>query len=319
MKRMSLTVSEECSSLVFYDIDKSAQSRNGFFSSVLSFFDRSLMTTVVASIASNKSSKSRSRRDDWQKLDSPEDILTLGSNRKITRMTLVPMIDHRMIPMSDYLLYASWSSDFMGGVAYIAVRSSIRSLIDWVGFSKGIVDALLPSYGFGNRRNHSADAVCFPIGLGVGLGYSSEDFYEGDRISGWVTGLEHQVFNHGMIRDVFELNFLNKSQLDFPLGRTTLKKWIEKDSSRGRLSPVGGDLTLWEVGMKHQPLIFRELFNSDLIFDRDRHKYWFHGGTKLEPADRIALRDKARKKEFNRLAKEWGPKRAEKWLNDRGW
>ncbi|MBX9653678.1 hypothetical protein K2Y11_08685 [bacterium] len=229
-----------------------------------------------------------------------------------------------MLPDTDdpsiYLLYAGWSHDKEDGesTAFISIRKSMTLQMNWYSILIELVGILNPKYAIGHERDTAFDGMLFPSGMANGSDTCPNEAMRRRKYS-WQMGQSENVFLHGMIRDVFEWNCLNEMQLSQSIGELTLKEWIQKDATRGKLTPINDDLTLWEVDMKYESVIFETLLDADVIFDKDRHMYWFDEGKKLTPAERIALKRIRRKEEFDRLVDEWGPEKTEKWLNDRGW
>ena len=77
-----------------------------------------------------------------------------------------------------------------------------------------------------------------------------------------------KVCREGMIWHVFEWNLLTEPQLIRPVKDVPLKEWIEREKTRGTLSPINEAVTLWEVDAKYQSTIFQTLYEADVIFKK---------------------------------------------------
>ena len=65
----------------------------------------------------------------------------------------------------------------------------------------------------------------------------------------------------------YEMNFLTAPQLTKKVNGVPLRKWIEKDSKHGILSPFAGGMKLWEVQKSQIPRVRRILHDAGAIYD----------------------------------------------------
>jgi hypothetical protein len=172
------------------------------------------------------------------------------------------------VPVNDYLLTAAYSAKY--SYALFAARSSI---VPWVGevlFSimQDIISCLNPEYGIGYTRAHQFGPAMYAMGINQGLKvFSGPEYEEACEASDWATAMKQQVYNRGLLRDVYPWNFLSSTQLARSIGDQTLEQWIRDQASRGRLSPMEGKLTFWEVASNELTAIRKTLKTSGVIYD----------------------------------------------------
>lgn len=90
------------------------------------------------------------------------------------------------------------------------------------------------------------------------------------NISFWSSGRRAQVWERGLIRDVYPLNWLNEKQLARPVDGLALADWIETRAENGKLTRCG-DMGLWEVEASEIPRLRSVLVEADIIFNWPRH------------------------------------------------
>jgi hypothetical protein len=76
----------------------------------------------------------------------------------------------------------------------------------------------------------------------------------------WMYYSYKESFISGLIRDVFELNFLNRSHLDYSVEGKTFELFLKEEKKYGIPEPIGIDLWQWnppaeEIGNIRQILI----------------------------------------------------------------
>jgi hypothetical protein len=198
---------------------------------------------------------------------------------QIKAFSLYSMIPGGQIPSNDYLATTSYEVSESVSYALVAIRTSLATLADHLlPLARKVADPLGASYGIGFNRSQRLGPALYAIGICQGLG---EDGYgveltesedkEALNISRWAEGMEMQVWQQGLIRDVYPWNFLNEHQLSRPIRNMTLREWIEQDFSRGRITKVNNKLFRWEVPSTHLSRIEQELQKGNLIFNWQTH------------------------------------------------
>jgi hypothetical protein len=156
----------------------------------------------------------------------------------------------------------------------IGVKPSIQSLTQLVDSAavEDLFPLLNPGYVIAYERENLKGPMLYAVGLVQGLAYSGAEYEEGRNISRWGDmGMSKQVFNFGLLRDVYRVNFLNASQLKAKVGSTYLCNWIEQDVQRGHLSPAKVGLQRWDVPQEAIRPLRRALWEAGVIFDWRRH------------------------------------------------
>ena len=171
----------------------------------------------------------------------------------------------------EYYAAASvaFSSDD-GGHIVTATPVSPTMANGWRGIARQIVDIASPKYGIGFSRDLGSGPIWYALGINQSRGEPlSGDAYEEERtISRWCNvGMPMQVWRQGLLRDVYQWNFLTKPQLNRPVRGIPLRQWIESDPRRGRLSRFAGEMFLWEVQDSQILELREELRAADVIFD----------------------------------------------------
>jgi hypothetical protein len=126
-----------------------------------------------------------------------------------------------------------------------------------------------PEYAIGYTRHHTLAPGFFAAGIGSGENYNQTlQEYEADRNrSFWLdTGMGEKVWRTGLIRDVFQWNFLSDTQLERPVDGMCLREWIAASPSRGTLVPTEAGLTFWNVEEAMIPSLSKMLMKSDNCF-----------------------------------------------------
>ena len=189
----------------------------------------------------------------------------------IESISLISTLPNYVTPVNDYKLstYCSIKRDIL----FLSSMSSLASLDKKHMFS--VVSKLLrqlnPAYGIGYTRDHSFGPAMYAIGIVQGLGTSGDEDMEGLNISFWNNGKRARVWERGLVRDVYEWNFLNQQQLAMAIHGIALKSWIQSDSRRGTLTAMSGGIVLWEIDRADIPAARRALWDAGLIFDWTTH------------------------------------------------
>ena len=100
-------------------------------------------------------------------------------------------------------------------------------------------------YGYGFVAEDAFDALDYALGSCMTALSDDESALLGHR------ALEApqcgEAFFSGRLRMVYASNWLNPAQLAQPLAGATLGEWIDADATRGTLTPLSAELSLWQV------------------------------------------------------------------------
>lgn len=181
---------------------------------------------------------------------------------------------HSSLPnakVSGAQFYAAGCFDHSdGGYCVVSIPHEVASKDQWLPTSREIIESLGPSYGIGYERDLRNGPVFYALGVnvGTGIGQTPAERDEGRRISRWSDlAMVQQVYRDGLIRDVYPWSFLTQPQLNRPVGKVTLEKWIEQDAERGQLSSMPKGVVMWEVEESRVPAIRSALQEANVIFD----------------------------------------------------
>lgn len=187
--------------------------------------------------------------------------------RGVSDITLFALSPGGEIPLGDCEAIASISIE--DSFAFLVARAAVMSLRDspTLRLAGDLVSTLGPQYGIGYVRDHQLGPAMYAIGIAQGLGTTDADDDEAIRVSSWSDAMEERVWRRGTLRDVYEWNFLNRAQLDMPIGRTSLEQWIVADSTRGTLERFTADLSLWRLAPERIDSVRSLLEESELLVD----------------------------------------------------
>ena len=173
--------------------------------------------------------------------------------------------------------FAAEGSCHRGYFAVVSVRESIASLSDgsMLPLANSLAESLDPEYGIGYRMELSLGPGWYAIGrlCGEAIEDMPEDGSPEDeaqlQISRWgnIGMEEEQVFNKGILRDVYPWNILNEAQRSAMVEGVKLEEWVRQDGARGRITSFTKALVLWEVDHAHLEGVRRVLKEWKIIFD----------------------------------------------------
>ncbi len=262
------TEHDDCAVVAFYGIDKSPARLLRAYNAVVAWFEQINVQIDRAGVngkgfsgkqASFTRLKKRIEKDAFQTIDA---------------IFLTALRENALTPVFDWkaTVGISASSNYVA----IAANARLARLPALVSGSttKAIVEALSPAYGIGYNRALNCGPAFYAIGLLQGPPVEDEE--KRLRIARWGTGtsgMEMEVYRDGLLRDVYPWNFLSKPQLQRRVDGIPLEKWISAGKHRGKLQTYSTDLKLWDVEMKHQPAIFKTLWNAGAIFDWRKYAY----------------------------------------------
>lgn len=203
-------------------------------------------------------------------------------------------IVYRVDPRQSRLLI-----DFESGIVEIGSA-------DFISLAREACNLANPTYGIGYRRKFGLG----PMWYALNMSYGPEEYEEELRISHWGEALRFDLCNCGLLRDIYPWSFLTSPQLNRGVGDLSLQQWIEKDSHRGKLSPLTDRVTLWEVRREYIPAVREALFRADVIFDYAKHI----GGA--QDMFKYTIRPDQRTKEFFQAWVTKKPEEMKRWFRE---
>lgn len=109
----------------------------------------------------------------------------------------------------------------------------------------------------------------YAFGINASSGHllptSGPEYERRVQVSRWSAAIRSAAFNDGWIRDVYEYNVLNDSQLRRRVGRSSLKDWIVS-SATGVLRPIASGLELWTVPSSLVETARSQLAGASIIY-----------------------------------------------------
>jgi hypothetical protein len=175
------------------------------------------------------------------------------------------------IPSSQFFASAVFSIAQNDSYCIVAVPVESVPMSAWHPLVNKLVEISEPCYGIGYRRCLEEGPILYALGLNYNAwrpGMSEEERDVLTNISRWCNiGMGREVYRDGLIRDVYPWNFLTQPQLNRPVGKTTLEKWIQQDAACGQLSPMPKGVVMWEVEDSRIPVIRSALLEADVVFD----------------------------------------------------
>lgn len=201
----------------------------------------------------------------------------------VRALSLVAMLPEGRIPVDDFLLAANWSTRHPH--ALVAVRSSLATLASHssagalLSIAQRLIKALRPAYGIGYTRPHRLGPVMYAIGIaqglgpaGYGVGLSPAEEEEALAISRWGPTMSAQVWREGLLRDVYQWNFLTQPHLDRLVDGTPLEHWVQQGTGRGTLTAIEPGMALWEVPEGTRPAVRAALQKAGALVNRRLHQ-----------------------------------------------
>jgi len=129
---------------------------------------------------------------------------------------------------------------------------------------------LQPRYGTGFRRALKYGPMSYVIGFGYcPINEVADRLVHNEEKSSWKYANDDRVFERGQLRGVYAWNLLNPSQLQAKIDGMSLRAWIARDPSRGKLASVskGSDLEVWTVPDRStRSLIEKDLCKADVVY-----------------------------------------------------
>lgn len=184
--------------------------------------------------------------------------------------------------MSDYIRCASWmdGSDITEppltrALALLWHDAAIADLDD--SSLRQAVQAFIAASGMTYVVGYRRDRGFGPGHYACSTGWRPHALVEPpdhdeDHKGQWHHGMFAQLYNCGVLRYVYPLNYLNASQMSNRIAGQALANWIRADASRGSLRELEGTgLTLWEVPDAALDAMRAALGDAGLTFNRDRY------------------------------------------------
>ena len=126
-----------------------------------------------------------------------------------------------------------------------------------------------PAFGmaFFRKRRHGPEYYALGATLRVGSLHSlTGPAYEAGRaVSRWRCR-DFDAIDAGALRDIGTYHIIGEQHLAHPVASGTLRQYIEADTSRGHLEPLGHGYTLWTVPEESQQTVRVELAPSGLLY-----------------------------------------------------
>jgi hypothetical protein len=264
-------ISQECSVVAFYGIDPSAKSAAAFYHTVIEWFKSLGCPPDKAGIRGPGHS---GKLGSFSRADAKLKKAGFEGVKSMEVLCSTP----QALTGNDYFLTADWSVEY--SYALVAARSSLATLSppSMLPVTQTLAQVLKPEYGIGYTRLHRHGPAMYAIGIcqGLGLGGYGVDLNDAERedadsISRWGDAMAVQVWQKGILRDVYPWNFLTSSHLTKQIAGVPLEQWVRQDARRGTLSPLGDGVSLWEVTEANISDVRRLLRQSGIIFDWKKH------------------------------------------------
>ena len=183
---------------------------------------------------------------------------------------------------TNYLVHATCS---YGRYAVVSLRGSVASSAGdgLMALAEGLVAALRPSYAVSFLMALSFDPMSYTMGFlpHLLIAFQAPEDEEGDdddvaqdpdqaqeQLVKWgEMAMPLELYKKGVLRDLYNWNFLNKAQRSALVEGVPLELWIKADSSRGRIRPSSNDLSLWTLSSSRIDVIRPVLLRNKVIFD----------------------------------------------------
>lgn len=154
----------------------------------------------------------------------------------------------------------------------LAARASVSTLNDdhLAKLIASCVSSLKPAYGIGCHRNHDQGPWFFAAGVnyGVSTQESPTGYEDALAVSRWGDlGMVEEVYKSGLLRNVYEINFLSEPHLRRQVDGSTLREWITNDPSRGTLNAMSEGIVMWKVQDSFLSTVRHDLRDAGCIFD----------------------------------------------------
>jgi hypothetical protein len=137
------------------------------------------------------------------------------------------------------------------------------------------ISVLNPDYGIGFFRNINYGPMFYVSGIlqRPEIGSSMPEGEIESTICRWGDqAMPRELYNQGIIRNVYPENFLNSSQLRAKVDKVNLEEWITADAQRGTLKKINDKLSQWSVPEKLILPLRKELVYTGIIFNWARYQ-----------------------------------------------
>lgn len=260
---MSEIVVSDCIATAFYGISATPTSLHDTYQALLEWFKQCNLDPDLISVhGPGFSGKPLA----FSKVNSK---LSKSGFAGIRSFTLFALLRDWHVPTVDWLATAYLDVD--ESCFYIESRSSFATLDDkrYNATISECASQLRPSYGIAYHRDHSKGPGFYAIGLNIGSPIATGESYDEKlAISRWGDiGMKREVYRSGLLRGVYEHNYLSSAQLSRKIGQVPLEVWIRSDVTRGTLTKLNDRLSLWKVPEIQSESIHNELCRNAAIFD----------------------------------------------------
>lgn len=233
---------EKCSTLAFYGVSSTEQAVMGFYHTIVNWFTELGHPPDKLAVRGTGYS---GRPATFKRMNTR---LEKNGFAQVESVTLFSMLPEGKHPLSDYWLTAWYVRNLKHIYAVVVARSSLANIENQSlrPIAQQLIQCLEPDYGISYTMEHRFQPDAYAIGLSPG----DEDgnYEEQVNISRWGNiGMQEHVYRKGIIRNVYEWNFLTAAQLTATVSDVSLEEWIRQDAKRGRLSEINHGVTLWQV------------------------------------------------------------------------
>jgi hypothetical protein len=121
-------------------------------------------------------------------------------------------------------------------------------------------------YGSGYLRLRESGPSAYASGMAAGMGYSTEELAEADRIATWFyerPGKKRHLM--GLLRDVYPLNVISEPHLEQRVEGLPLADWIRQSPSRGTLRSLPRGAWLWRIDEANIESVRASLADAGLL------------------------------------------------------
>lgn len=262
---MTSDSSKICFTIAFYGINFENCSLSDFYASVDREFDRRHVGITSIGIQLPKAARRRNSSK-----DSGDKILRSAESEGVSGFSVASSPLDAEFPMLEYDAAANISVE--GRYASVTFRSDLinsdnLSLED---FASSLVGILRPAYGIGYHRELNRSPGLYAVGILGSQNPFDLDEMESLNVSFWNSAMDENLWERGLLRDVYEWNFLTRTQLDRHIFGVKLEDWIKTHPGRGSIRVLDRNITFWKVDASQILEIKRMLWKAEVLFNWSR-------------------------------------------------
>lgn len=260
------TFSEEFSITAFYGINHSSEAARRFYTLATEWFEHlGFPANKIGVSGPGYSGKLCT-------FSSTDKKLRRGNFEGVTGYEIYASSPDGNLWWSDSRASAEYEGTNRGTYALIGTRTSIANL-DSSAFSQVVRQMILvlkPAYGIGFTRLKKFGPESYVAGIvqsPPGFIARGDEYEEHIRICRWGdVAMPKKVYLRGLVRDVFQHNYLTDAHLSRLVEGAPLNDWISHSHS-GTLSALGEGVHLWVLEPTEIGSVRRVLCESGIIFD----------------------------------------------------